>query len=91
MNFSPYFLVLTVINIIAFILYGVDKYKAINKKRRISEATLLTAAFLMGSYGAAFGMIIFNHKTKKLKFRLLVPFAVLLNTAIFILGRYLYV
>lgn len=60
-------------NLAVFLLYGLDKLFAKSKMRRISEATLLTTAFCLGTPGALFGMIIFNHKTAKMKFRILVP------------------
>ena len=68
---KTYFLVL--VNIISFILMGYDKYSAIKKQSRISETALLTISLLGGSIGTLFGMIIFHHKTKKLKFIILVP------------------
>lgn len=73
------FYVLIIWNVIVFAMYGIDKYKAARGKWRISEFTLLAAAFLMGSLGAAFGMEFFRHKTQKMKFRLLVPTAFLVN------------
>ncbi len=56
---------LLAINLITFIIYGIDKYKSIKHKYRISENTLIILAILGGSLGAFFGMIIFHHKTKK--------------------------
>ena len=70
---------LTIVNILALILYGVDKRKAEKNKFRISEATLITIAVIGGSLGAFLGMKVFHHKTKKKKFTITVPlFAVLL-------------
>ncbi len=70
---------LTIVNILAFILYGIDKKKAEKNKFRISEASLITIAVLGGSIGAFLGMKVFHHKTKKKKFTVTVPlFAVLL-------------
>lgn len=63
-------------NIFVMLLYGTDKILAKMHKRRISEATLLSGAFLMGGVGAMFGMVLFNHKTSKMKFRILVPTSV---------------
>ena len=60
------------VNLLVFIVYGVDKYKAIHNKWRIPEATLLVAA-LFGVIGALLGMIFFRHKTRKLKFLIIVP------------------
>ena len=47
---------LLAINAVAFIVYGIDKYKAKKAKWRISEATLLLLAALGGSIGAWLGM-----------------------------------
>lgn len=81
--------VLTIIailwNMAILILYGADKSKARRGKWRISEATLIIPAFFAGSLGAMLGMIIFNHKTSKLKFRILIPTAFLVNAASVIL------
>ena len=61
------------INLIAFICYGVDKRLAIAGKYRISEKNLLLLAAFGGGLGAFCGMRVFHHKTRKTKFRLLVP------------------
>ena len=58
---------LLIINIITFIIYGIDKYKSIKHKYRISESTLIILPILGGALGAFLGMIIFHHKTKKKK------------------------
>ena len=75
-------IVIALWNITTFALYGADKQKARKNKRRISEATLILCAFLMGGAGALFGMSVFRHKTKHLKFKLLVPLAFILNIVI---------
>jgi uncharacterized membrane protein YsdA (DUF1294 family) len=64
-----------------FFLYGADKRKAIERKRRISERTLFMTAFFMGGVGAVFGMLFFRHKTKHWEFRLLLPLFAALNIA----------
>ena len=56
---------LIIINILAFIIYGLDKYKAIKNKWRIPEQVLLTISLLGGSIGSIIGMYTFKHKTKK--------------------------
>ena len=73
-------------NVIVALIYGLDKSFAIAGKRRISEKTLLLTAFFLGGYGAMFGMVIFNHKTSKIKFRIIVPLTVVLN--IFLIKAY---
>lgn len=73
--------ILLVWNLTVFCLYGIDKSRAVHNKWRLRELTLVLCAFLMGGMGAILGMVVFNHKTSKLKFRILVPLAVLLNAA----------
>lgn len=69
-------------NIITCAMFGLDKYKAVKGNWRISEKTLLLSAFLMGGIGGLFGMHLFKHKTKHIKFKLLMPLAVILNMGI---------
>ncbi|MBS4881614.1 MAG: DUF1294 domain-containing protein [Peptoniphilus harei] len=57
------------LNLINFILYGIDKYKAKHNLWRISEKTLLTLSALAG-VGGILGMEIFHHKTREKKFYL---------------------
>jgi len=73
---------LLVWNLIVFFLYGADKNKARKGKRRISERSLLMAAFLMGGIGAIFGMFLFRHKTGHWKFKILLPLFAVLNIAV---------
>ncbi|MCR4994022.1 MAG: DUF1294 domain-containing protein [Bacteroidales bacterium] len=61
------------INIVTFIAYGVDKWKAQHDRWRIPEATLLLLAAIGGSIGAWAGMKTFHHKTLHAKFRFGVP------------------
>ena len=69
----------TLWNITTFALYGMDKSMAKNNKRRISESALISCAFFMGGVGAFLGMRVFRHKTKHLKFKILIPLAAILN------------
>ena len=75
-------LLLAAVNLLAFVLYGVDKLKAKKGAWLIPEATLLLVAFLGGSLGALLGMEIFRHKTKHAKFRILVPLFLILHIAL---------
>lgn len=61
------------VNIIAFILYGLDKKYAREGRWRIPEKTLLGIALIGGAAGAWIGMQTFRHKTKHMSFRMLVP------------------
>ena len=75
------FYLLAIWNIAVFALYGIDKWKASRNKWRVKERTLVLSAFLMGGAGAFLGMIVFRHKTKHLKFKILLPLALVLNIA----------
>ena len=69
---------LILINLTAFIVYGLDKRRAKRGAWRIPERTLILLAAVGGSVGAYAGMRVFHHKTRKTKFRLGVPVALLL-------------
>ena len=45
-----------IINVITFLVYGIDKYLAYKEKRRVSEKLLLTLALCFGIIGALLGM-----------------------------------
>ncbi len=64
---------LIVINIITWMMYGLDKWKAKSGKWRIPERTLLLVTALGGSAGALVAMLLFRHKTRKAKFVVGVP------------------
>lgn len=67
------------INAMAFIVYGIDKYKAKKAKWRISEATLLLLAVFGGSVGAWLGMKVWHHKTMHKKFKYGIPAILLIQ------------
>jgi len=67
-----------VINLLTFLLYGLDKYKAIRQEWRIPERALLLMAFVGGAFGALSAMRIFRHKTRKGRFKLMIPLFCLL-------------
>ena len=50
-------------NAVAFILMGVDKFKAVHGLWRISEGFLFLIALLGGAPGGTLGMYLFHHKT----------------------------
>ncbi|MCF6139746.1 DUF1294 domain-containing protein [Flavobacterium sp. K77] len=79
-----------VINLIAFVSIGYDKYLAKNQKRRISERTLLSFVFFGGTIGSGIAMIIFKHKTAKKsylwKFWLLTTVQILLLFLVYYFG-----
>ena len=73
-----------VINAAAFIMYGLDKRKAIRGEWRIPEKTLLLVAAAGGGIGAFLGMQIFRHKTRHMQFVILVPLCIIVHLLIWI-------
>ena len=73
---------LIVINIVTFLVYGIDKVKAKQGSWRISEATLLILAIIGGSIGALLGMKIWHHKTMHKKFKYGLPLILLAQIAL---------
>jgi len=64
---------LVVINTITLLAFMIDKLKAKNNSWRISENTLILLSIIGGSSGALLGMVMFRHKTNKLKFYIAIP------------------
>jgi len=75
-------ILLLIINLVAFVAYGIDKYKAKHAKWRTPEATLLLLAAVGGSIGAWLGMKVWHHKTLHKKFRYGVPAIMVLQAAL---------
>ncbi len=57
-----------VMSAVAFLAFGIDKWKAGHHRWRIPESTLLLTAFLLGAPGAWAGVRTFRHKTRKTPF-----------------------
>lgn len=76
---------LVVVNIVGFVVMGVDKKRAIRGAWRISEASLFLTALIGGSLGCILGMQKFRHKTKHWYFKYGMPAILILQILIFIL------
>ena len=61
--------VLLIWNLIIFLIYGIDKFKARRDTWRIPEKYLLSFAFLCGGFGAWLAGVTFHHKTRKWYFK----------------------
>lgn len=70
------------INVLTFLLYGLDKWLAKTHRRRIPEVRLLLLAVVGGSVGAWVGMKVWHHKTLHRKFCFGVPLILLLQLAL---------
>ena len=74
--------IILAVNAAVMLLYGLDKLKAQRGMWRIPERVLIGAA-VFGVFGAAAGMLVFHHKTRKLKFRIAIP-AIMISEIILI-------
>lgn len=77
---------LLVINLVTFLVFGLDKWKAKRKVkkesvRRVPEKTLFLLSALGGSVGALLGMKAFHHKTLHKSFRFGIPAILILQIA----------
>ena len=70
---------LGVINVVALLTFGLDKWRARRGSRRTPELTLVLFAVLGGWPGALLGMRTFRHKTQKKSFQAKLLIGVLLN------------
>ncbi len=70
---------IAITSLIAFVLFGVDKARAKQRRRRIPERVLLGISALGGSVGALLGMQVFRHKTRHVKFLIGIPICLAIN------------
>ncbi len=78
------------VNLLTFLVFGLDKLKARKRKWRIPEATLIWLSIAGGSAGALLGMYLFRHKTQKRKFTLGVPVILIVQVVLvyFLIGLF---
>lgn len=75
-------IIIIIINIVTFFVYGIDKYKAKKGKWRIPENSLIGLAIIGGSIGAYLGMRVWHHKTMHLKFKYGIPLIIVIQLVI---------
>ena len=73
---------LVAVNVVTFLVYGIDKFKAKRGKWRISEFTLLILAIIGGNIGAWLGMKVWHHKTMHKKFKYGLPLILMAQIAL---------
>ena len=66
-------IVLVVMNLLSYILMGLDKRAAQEGRWRVPEKTLFLVTALFGGLGGVLGMHVFRHKTKHWYFRVFFP------------------
>ncbi len=76
---------LVLMNLVGFIIMGIDKQKAKQQKWRIPEKVLFLVCAIGGSVGSILGMRIFRHKTKHWYFVIGMPLILLLQVGLAIL------
>ena len=77
-----------ILSIVSFVLYGLDKRRAVRGSRRVPEFTLQLLAFLGGWPGALLAQRQFRHKTKKTPFLIVFWFLVVAHVALVGGGAY---
>lgn len=75
-------LLMCVMSAVTFYLFGADKRRAAKGAWRIRERTLLLCSLCMGAAGGLLGMYLFRHKTRHVKFRVLMPLFCVINIAL---------
>ena len=78
------------INLYSFIITVFDKRQAKNDKPRVSEASLFFMSICFGALGVLIGMKFSRHKTKKMKFIIGIPLALIQNIVLFIFIYWIY-
>lgn len=73
---------LVAVNLLAFLLMGLDKRRAVRHRWRIPEKTLFFFPLLGGAAGGLIGMLFFHHKTLHKKFSVGFPLLLLLWAAL---------
>lgn len=73
-----------IVNLIGFLLMGIDKHKAKRNLWRIPEKNLFLSAILGGSIGSLLGMKFFHHKTLHKKFTIGMPAILICQIIIFL-------
>jgi uncharacterized membrane protein YsdA (DUF1294 family) len=79
---AAYLIVVAVLSLATYVAYGLDKRRAVNGCRRISERTLHLLALLGGWPGALIAQQQFRHKTQKVSFRIVFWATVVLHVGV---------
>ncbi|MGI6485408.1 MAG: DUF1294 domain-containing protein [Tepidanaerobacteraceae bacterium] len=83
-NYKIVIVIILLLNLVGFLLIGLDKYKSKRNKWRIKEITFFIFAALGGSVGVLAGMYFFRHKTKHPSFVFGLPLIIVLQLILII-------
>ena len=80
----PYILIgyLAIMNIAGFAVCAADKRAAVKHARRVRERTLFLLAILGAALGVWLSMLAYHHKTRKLRFMIIVPVVFIAQAAL---------
>jgi uncharacterized membrane protein YsdA (DUF1294 family) len=79
---TAFLILLALLNVVSFALFGIDKWKAGRGAWRVSERTLILSGAICGTVGAWLGVVVFRHKTRKRSFLVRLAAATLLDVAV---------
>ncbi len=77
-----YVVFIGIMSVITFVVFGIDKRRAIKKQWRIPEKTLFTLTLCGGFLGEIAGMLAFRHKTKHTSFYVVFFISLILHAGI---------
>ena len=78
-------LVIAIMNLLSYILMGLDKRAAQEGRWRVPEKTLFLVTALFGGLGGVLGMHVFRHKTKHWYFRVFFPVLLIAQIGILVM------
>ena len=70
---------LIIINVLSFIIMGIDKHNAIKNKYRVSEKSLFILSIFGGAIGTFIAMFVFRHKIRKKAFIIGIPLIIIIE------------
>ena len=79
---------IAVMNVLSYLLMGLDKRAAQDGRWRVPEKTLFIATACFGGLGGVLGMQLLRHKTKHWYFQLFFPLMLVVQIALLIAGAY---
>lgn len=88
LNLDKFFIIyiyIFIISVISFIIMVIDKKRAIKKKWRIKENTLISLGIIGGAPGVLIAMVVLKHKLSKKKFYFGIPIIYLLESLLIII------
>lgn len=70
---------LLIINVVTFIIAGIDKRAAVYNRWRVPEKTLFGLSIIGGAVGLYIAMFFFRHKTKHASFTIGIPVIIVIH------------